>query len=414
MEKYDVFISFKSEDSKIAKNVHRFLTENGLSVFFSDVTLDNIGVAEYSDIIDRALENSTHMVVIVSNIDYLNSGWVHYEWTSFLNDIKCGYKSGNLVTIIPPEIKFAELPVGLRHRQSFTTKAYEENIISYLSQTHAESKPKKKLKIKLGYIFALAGLLLLIGGATLFAKYNTKVYPYCISEYTIDLSDTLIASNLIAKIGENEDINKVISTFEIAKNGSRDAQFQIGSLCYKTGNYDDALYWFVLSSKQGDVRAANGIGRCYYNGYGVKRWPRNAFNWFVFSAEGGCPEGMNNVGKCYEEGYGVMWINEKKATKYYEAAANLGYVPAQWNAGRRYFYGTGVEKQVEKGIQYLKNAANQGSSSAQFMLGNIYVEGLQKIEIDTTEAVKWYQMVLKCTDEKLKNKAERKLQSLRE
>lgn len=62
--------------------------------------------------------------------------------------------------------------------------------------------------------------------------------------------------------------------------GSSEAQFEIGSYCYALTMYEKALYWFTLSAKQGNAKAANDIGRCYYNGNGTTKSPHNAYNWF--------------------------------------------------------------------------------------------------------------------------------------
>lgn len=409
MKKYDVFISFKSEDSKLAMDLHRYLTENGLSVFFSDITLGNIGASEYSEIIDNALENSMHMIVIASKIYFLNSNWVRYEWSSFLNDLKCGYKKGNLITILSPDVHLSDLPVGLRHRQSFTTKSYKENILPYLTSELTVKNTQKKRKIRPLHILIFTAIACLAVGLSILAKLNIKVYPETIPEYTIDFSDSNMVSYITSKAGLKVDYEKVYDSFELARNGGSDAQFEIGSLCYDSKNYDDALYWFVLSAKQGDLRAANGIGRCYYNAYGVRRWPRNAFNWFRYSARGGCPDGINNLGKCYEEGFGVRNKNEKKAMKYYRAAADLAYVPAVYNIGSHYFFGEILEQDVEEGMKWLRNAAHQGSASAQFTLGNIYREGLGGFEIDYEEAEKWYTKVMENNNERLKEKTEKNL-----
>lgn len=59
---YDVFLSYKSQDHKIASEVCRYLTDCGLSVFFSQITLGDVGESEYSEIIDKALEKSRHLV----------------------------------------------------------------------------------------------------------------------------------------------------------------------------------------------------------------------------------------------------------------------------------------------------------------------------------------------------------------
>ncbi|MCL4694232.1 MAG: hypothetical protein KJ060_17190, partial [Candidatus Hydrogenedentes bacterium] len=58
-----VFISFKNlesngkptRDGQLAKEVHDFLAGQGLRVFFSNVSLEKLGVAAYKRAIDSAL-----------------------------------------------------------------------------------------------------------------------------------------------------------------------------------------------------------------------------------------------------------------------------------------------------------------------------------------------------------------------
>ena len=81
--KYDVFISSKSEDYHLAEKVYDFLTNKGLSVFLASKILEKLGESEYASKIDEVLDNSTHLIVVSSKLDYINSKWVKYEWRLF-------------------------------------------------------------------------------------------------------------------------------------------------------------------------------------------------------------------------------------------------------------------------------------------------------------------------------------------
>lgn len=84
--KYDVFISCKSDDYNIGRQVYEFLTNyRGLkiSVFMADKELRKLGIDDYGGIINEALESSKHMIVICSNPDFLikdKSPYVYKEW----------------------------------------------------------------------------------------------------------------------------------------------------------------------------------------------------------------------------------------------------------------------------------------------------------------------------------------------
>ena len=141
IKKYDVFISSKSEDYPFAKEVYNFLTTHGLSVFIASEELRKIGDTQYADVIDKALDNSFHMIVVASSLSYLESKWVKYEWSTFSNDLKSGYREGNLMTILNSNIELRMLPASLRHQQSFHFVSYKNEILGYL-------QPYKKTEIK--------------------------------------------------------------------------------------------------------------------------------------------------------------------------------------------------------------------------------------------------------------------------
>lgn len=63
---------------------------------------------------------------------------------------------------------------------------------------------------------------------------------------------------------------------------------------------------------------------------------------------------------------------------------------AQYYCGRCYNFGYGVEKDTEKGFQYLFKAAEAGNASSQNYIGYAYLNG-NGVEQDITEAIKWFQ-----------------------
>lgn len=89
---YDLFISYKSNDFKIANEIYVKLLERdeNLKIFFSESTLDKIGNSDYMFVIETAIKNSKNMVIVGTNIDNFISKWVSYEWHLFkhykLND----------------------------------------------------------------------------------------------------------------------------------------------------------------------------------------------------------------------------------------------------------------------------------------------------------------------------------------
>ncbi len=91
-EPYDVFISFKAEnedgtrsrDSVIGQEIYNQLTEHGLRVFYSRITLENKGGEEYEPYIFSALNTAKVMLLIGTSKDHVLAPWVANEWQRYL------------------------------------------------------------------------------------------------------------------------------------------------------------------------------------------------------------------------------------------------------------------------------------------------------------------------------------------
>ena len=132
-EDYDAFISFKSQDKAIAQSVYRKLKNLGYSVFYSNETLRELGRDEYHRRIDAAIEKSRNMLVVGSKPGHFCSKWVEYEWRLFLGEILDDRKKGNLITVVSDGMKFSDLPIGLRNRESITLSEIDR-VLNYIKK----------------------------------------------------------------------------------------------------------------------------------------------------------------------------------------------------------------------------------------------------------------------------------------
>lgn len=97
---YDVFICYKetdengqrTRDSQWAQDVYYGLTEQGLKVFFSRITLEDKLGQQYEPYIFAALNSAKVMVVIGSRTEYFNAVWVKNEWSRYLSLMKHDHK----------------------------------------------------------------------------------------------------------------------------------------------------------------------------------------------------------------------------------------------------------------------------------------------------------------------------------
>ncbi len=89
---FDVFICYKESDenggrtvdSTLAQEIYYQLTDAGLRVFFSRITLEDKAGSEYEPYIFAALHSTKAMVCVATKAEHLNSVWVKNEWSRFL------------------------------------------------------------------------------------------------------------------------------------------------------------------------------------------------------------------------------------------------------------------------------------------------------------------------------------------
>ena len=132
MGSYEVFLSFKNLDeygkktidAKMAEELYTELTRQGINTFFSNASLEKMGVAQYKQAIDQALDEAKILVVIGTSIENLNSNWVRYEWDGFYSDILSGQKKGEMFSYIDC-MENKDLPRTLRQLQSFCKNSSE-------------------------------------------------------------------------------------------------------------------------------------------------------------------------------------------------------------------------------------------------------------------------------------------------
>ena len=104
----------------------------------------------------------------------------------------------------------------------------------------------------------------------------------------------------------------------------------------------------------------------------------------------GDPCGQYDVGRMYEIGLGVEKSDEA-AAKWFRRAAEQGDSSAQFKLGWAYEEGWGVEQSGEEAVKWYKLAAEQGDLDSQLSLGSLYEQG-DVVEQSGEEAVRWYKL----------------------
>ena len=136
---YEVFVSYKSEDTDIALWLYDFLKGNKLQTFCSEKSIQLMGESDYARVIDKALDQSAFLIILGTQPEYLDSGWVSYEWRSFLNEIHSGRKPDGKVFTLTQNIPVNKLPYALRSTQNipFSKSTFSEafkNLLIFITK----------------------------------------------------------------------------------------------------------------------------------------------------------------------------------------------------------------------------------------------------------------------------------------
>ncbi|MET0091626.1 MAG: tetratricopeptide repeat protein [Candidatus Thiodiazotropha sp.] len=94
----------------------------------------------------------------------------------------------------------------------------------------------------------------------------------------------------------------------------------------------------------------------------------------------------------YEDGVAALESQDYlAAARLFNRMAKRDHVKAQYQLGLLYLSGKGVDLDVEKGVDWLKRAAEGGSYKAANELSQIYLSG-KGVERDEQEAIKWLEL----------------------
>ena len=142
-------------------------------------------------------------------------------------------------------------------------------------------------------------------------------------------------------------------------------------------------------AEQGDLDAQCSLGVRYRYGIdGTAQDPAKAVEWFRKAADQEHAEAQYELGKCYAEGVGVDQ-DPAEAVAWFRKAAEQGDAEAECELGRRYAEGADVDPDPAEAVAWFRKAANRGYAEAQYELGKCYAEGVG-VDQDPAEAVAWY------------------------
>lgn len=153
------------------------------------------------------------------------------------------------------------------------------------------------------------------------------------------------------------------------------AEFLLAEI-YRKGfgavSIDDSLatQYYLKAAQHGHAESARKLGCAYHAGLGTDKDYAKAISWWEKACQLGDCVAAFNLSAMYQDGTGVA-KDAAKSVYYLKIAAELNDPDAQEILGFCYYYGDeerNVKKDKQKGLQWIKRAADNNSSQAQFFL----------------------------------------------
>lgn len=248
----------------------------------------------------------------------------------------------------------------------------------------------------------------------------------------------LVVCISLFSISEYQKDAEIRPILKAAKAGDSEAQYELGMIYYSDRDRQDdqkAVEWLEKSADQKNTKAQFQLGTMYSGGNGVDQDPEKSMDYLQAAAEGNLPIAQYYLAYSYDQGIKPLERDVNKGIEWAEKSANQGYADAlfllgfmylrsdpvdeakgfEWllklsetdknelleekysytdsylnyELGRRYLNGIGIDKNVEKALEYLTKADELNSAEAQYQLGLMYQLG-EDVEKDLTKAVEFF------------------------
>lgn len=360
-KRYDVFISYSTNDKKVAEGVCGYLERFGIRCFvsFRDIPEG----ADWADCLGNALPDSKTMVAIYS--DYFNKS---EETTKEINIADQLH-----IPILP--FRLADVPYEgakmyrLAHRNWIDAFPNPENhfgallegIEKLLGTTHAKT-PVFSNPLNDDFEFQYEN------GVSSFLRYelqeafNDLIEP-AIHDYRDArkyLTDTFYSRPRLFHIPDDSfDYVK-----ERADEGNAFAQFVMARYYeIKKLDYKKNFYYAEASAAQGDIYGTFHLAKCHELGFGTKKDLHEYQRLISIAFRKKCPLAILDQAKQYLWG----WSFKKNATKAMELlnlAMQLGIPESFRLMGDIYFDGNHVQKSNEEAIRLYQQAIEKGHYEA--------------------------------------------------
>ena len=141
---------------------------------------------------------------------------------------------------------------------------------------------------------------------------------------------------------------------------------------------------FREKAEAGDAAAQWWLGASYQHGVGAEKNHRQALHWYRLAARQGSQPAQDMLQALSGQ------ARERQLEQQLLEHAEQGDAQAQYEVGRRFWNGDGVDQDHKQAADWFDRAARQGLAAAQCALGLCYERG-DGVEQDMWQAAAWYQ-----------------------
>jgi len=166
-------------------------------------------------------------------------------------------------------------------------------------------------------------------------------------------------------------IARIASISDAANGGNAIAQYQLGTSKISAGDISSGVALIRSAEAQGLAVAQYELANLHIRGTGVEKDPARAIPLFKAAAQAGHVGAMHN--------YATLIANtpgrEAEAANWYQRAAELGLVEAQFNIATMYESGIGVSPSLHRALYWYELAAANGDADAAVAVSEIANSG---------------------------------------
>lgn len=146
-------------------------------------------------------------------------------------------------------------------------------------------------------------------------------------------------------------------------------------------------YKAIIKNAWGSINDSSFLGLCYEYGFGVEKNSQQAIIHYRAGVVKNCPLALGQLAVLLSESEEV---NPQEIAGYYSRAAEKGYLYMQYMLASHIEAYPDIVFSYRPSIELIEQAAQAGEMNAQNELAKMYEEGIGRIPLSITQALKWY------------------------